>query len=81
MSVRIEQALTASSGRHPRRGKVLMVNAFRRGTGCPRGSAGAGGGGGRAGPPPLAVLGPGALPKTSSGKLRRAATAMHLPRG
>ncbi|WP_280493894.1 fatty acyl-AMP ligase [Nocardia asiatica] len=32
-------------------------------------------------PRTVAVLGPGALPKTSSGKLRRAATAMHLPRG
>lgn len=31
-------------------------------------------------PRTVAVLGPGALPKTSSGKLRRAATAMHLPR-
>ncbi|GGK48906.1 putative ligase [Nocardia camponoti] len=29
-------------------------------------------------PRTVAVLGPGALPKTSSGKLRRAATAMHL---
>ncbi|MFR9772367.1 fatty acyl-AMP ligase [Nocardia sp. SC052] len=32
-------------------------------------------------PRTVTVLGPGALPKTSSGKLRRAATAMHLPRG
>ncbi|ONM48298.1 fatty acyl-AMP ligase [Nocardia donostiensis] len=30
-------------------------------------------------PRTVAVLGPGALPKTSSGKLRRAATAAHLP--
>ena len=29
-------------------------------------------------PRTVAVLGPGALPKTSSGKLRRAATAAHL---
>ncbi|MEU7763931.1 fatty acyl-AMP ligase [Nocardia sp. NPDC049190] len=32
-------------------------------------------------PRTVTVLGPGALPKTSSGKLRRAATAVHLPRG
>jgi fatty-acyl-CoA synthase len=32
-------------------------------------------------PRTVTVLGPGALPKTSSGKLRRAATAIHLPRG